>query len=69
MNYEAYYTKAQTLSEVDFKQIIGVKKAIFSKMEQVLYAAFQIKHVKGRRLPKLPVGVQLLMILNTGVNM
>ncbi|MDR0691045.1 MAG: hypothetical protein LBF32_03235 [Streptococcaceae bacterium] len=61
MNYEEYYQKAQALSEDDFKQIIRVKKATFSKMEQVLTAAFQIKHAKGSRPPKTPVGVQLLM--------
>jgi hypothetical protein len=63
MNYEDYYQKALHLQAADFKQIIGIKKAIFSKIERILSTAFQEKHVKGGRPPKMPVGVQLLMTL------
>jgi hypothetical protein len=63
VNYEDFYQKAQHLHKADFKQIIGIKKAIFSKMERVLTVAFLAKHAKGGRPSKMPVGVQLLMTL------
>ena len=63
MDYEKYYQKAQNLKSGDFKQIIGVKKETFAKMESVLKEEYQRKHAQGGRNPKMPVGVQLMLTL------
>ena len=58
-----HYEKTQKLSDVDFKQIIGVKRETFSAMVEVLTTEYIKKHVKGGRNPKLTLEEQLIMTL------
>lgn len=57
------YDKAQKLSDVDFKQIIGVRRETFGEMVKVLSAEYQRKHERGGRPSKLTLEEQLLMTL------
>jgi len=58
-----HYEKTERLSDVDFKQIIGVKRGTFAAMVEVLTAEYQKKHAKGGRNPKLTLEEQLIMML------
>ncbi len=57
------YEKTKRLSDVDFKQIIGVKRNTFNDMVQVLKEAYAEKHRRGGRPPKLSIETQLIMTL------
>ena len=57
------YEKTKRLSDMDFKQIIGVKRNTFNDMVQVLKEAYAEKHRKGGRPPKLSIEAQLIMTL------
>ena len=58
-----HYEKTKRLRDVDFKQIIGVKRETFATMAEVLSAEYQKKYAKGGRNPKLTLEEQLLMTL------
>ena len=58
-----HYEKTKKLNDVDFKQIIGVKRETFSAMVEVLSAAYIKKHAKGGRKPKLTIEEQLILTL------
>ena len=60
-----FYAKAERLSDKDFKQIIGVKKATFEAMVKILKEAYAGKPKKwrGGRKKKLTMENQLLMTL------
>lgn len=58
-----YYEKTKRLKDKDFKQIVGVKRGVFSVMTEILRKAYENKHKKGGRKPKLTIEEQLLMTL------
>jgi transcriptional antiterminator len=58
-----HYEKTERLNDIDFKQIIGVKRETFSAMVEVLTAEYVKKHEKGGRTPKLKIEEQLIMTL------
>ncbi len=58
-----HYEKTERLSDIDFKQIIGVKRKTFAAMVEVLAAAYFEKHKRGGRKPKLTLEEQLVMTL------
>ena len=60
-----FYAKAERLSDKDFKQIIGVKKATFEAMVKILKEAYARKPKKwrGGKKKKLTMENQLLMTL------
>ena len=58
-----HYEKTQRLNEEDFKQIIGVKRKTFAAMVEVLINAYQEKHKRGGRKPKLTLEEQLILTL------
>jgi len=58
-----HYEKTQRLNEEDFKQIIGVKRKTFAAMVEVLINAYQEKHKRGGRKPKLTIEEQLILTL------
>lgn len=58
-----YYEKTKRLKDKDFKQITGVKRETFSVMTEILRKAYEKKHEKGGRKPKLTIEEQLLMTL------
>ncbi|MDS2409136.1 IS5/IS1182 family transposase, partial [Streptococcus pneumoniae] len=49
MNYEA----SKQLTDARFKRLIGVQRTTFEEMLAVLKIAYQLKHAKGGRKPKL----------------
>ncbi|TVX30016.1 transposase family protein, partial [Streptococcus pneumoniae] len=49
MNYEA----SKQLTDARFKCLVGVQRTTFEEMLAVLKTAYQIKHAKGGRKPKL----------------
>ena len=49
MNYEA----SKQLTDVRFKRLVGVQRTTFEEMLAVLKTAYQRKHAKGGRTPKL----------------
>ena len=57
------YEKTKRLNNEDFKQVIGVKRETFSVMAEILKKAYEEKHKKGGRKPKLIIEEQLLMTL------
>ncbi|MCL2134263.1 MAG: hypothetical protein FWH37_01740 [Candidatus Bathyarchaeota archaeon] len=57
--------KKPELSDVDFKQVIGVKKETFEVMVEILTLAYQAKHKRRGRHAKLSIQD---MLLNTGDN-
>lgn len=59
MNYEA----SKNLSEVRFKRLVGVERKIFEKMLSILSPAYQEKHSKGGRKPKLSLEDLLMATL------
>ncbi len=58
-----HYERTERLSDIDFKQIIGVKRKTFAAMVEVLKAAYLEKHRRGGRSPKLTLEEQLLLTL------
>lgn len=60
-----YYAKAEQLSDKDFKQLIGVKKATFDAMVMILKEAYvgKPKKRRGGRKKMLTMENQLLMTL------
>ena len=57
------WEKAKKLSEEKFKRIIGVKKKTFGEMESILRTAYEEKHKRGGRNPKLTIEEMLLLAL------
>jgi len=57
------YEKASKLKDKDFKQIIGVQKATFKEMVEVLRVAYAEKHKRRGRHSKLPLEDQLFLSL------
>ena len=55
------YEKASKLKDEDFKQIIGVKRALFDEMTVVLREAYAEKHKRRGRHSKLSVEDQLFL--------
>ncbi|WP_138336167.1 transposase family protein [Streptococcus sp. 1001175B_160314_H6] len=49
MNYES----SKPLTDVRFKRLVGVQRTTFEEMLAVLKTAYQHKHAKGGRTPKL----------------
>lgn len=49
MNYES----SKKLSDVRFKRLVGVERTTFEKMLEILTVAYQAKHSKGGRKPKM----------------
>ncbi|MFR7162892.1 IS5 family transposase [Streptococcus pneumoniae] len=49
MNYEA----SKQLTDAQFKRLVGVQRTTFEEMLAVLKTAYQLKHAKGGRKPKL----------------
>ncbi|VFH53447.1 fusion of IS1381 orf A and B [Streptococcus pneumoniae] len=49
MNYEA----SKQLTDTRFKRLVGVQRTTFEEMLAVLKTAYQLKHAKGGRKPKL----------------
>ncbi|MGV3326594.1 IS5/IS1182 family transposase, partial [Streptococcus agalactiae] len=49
MNYEA----SKQLTDVRFKRLVSVQRTTFEEMLAVLKTAYQRKHAKGGRTPKL----------------
>ena len=60
---ENKHEKSKKLSSKNFKRIIGVKRATFEKMAQILSIAYAFKHEKGGRNPKLSIENQLMLAL------
>jgi len=58
-----HYKKTKRLNDVDFKQIIGVKRETFAAMVDVLKSEYLKKHEQGGRKPKLTLEEQLIMAL------
>jgi len=57
------YEKATRLNEIDFKQIIGVKKGTYEAMLEELRETYAKKHKRRGRHSKLPLEDQLFMSL------
>ncbi|MBF8971112.1 hypothetical protein I1A59_09155 [Streptococcus mitis] len=49
MNYES----SKKLSDSRFKRLVGVERKTFDKMIEILTVAYQAKHSKGGRNPKM----------------
>ena len=58
-----HYEKTKRLKDADFRQIIGIKRETFGAMVEVLTVAYQKKHERGGRKPKLTLEEQLIMTL------
>lgn len=58
-----HYEKAAQLNDVDFKQLIGVKKEVFDEMVEVLSNAYAEKHKRRGRHSKLSIADQLFLSL------
>ncbi|COG13116.1 transposase-like protein%2C IS1381 ISSpn7 [Streptococcus pneumoniae] len=59
MNYEA----SKQLTDARFKRLIGVQRTTFEEMLAVLKIAYQLKHAKGGRKPKLSLEDLLMATL------
>ena len=57
------YKSSQTLSDTRFKRLVGVEKRTFEKMMEVLSIAYQAKHSKGGRKPKMSLEDLLMATL------
>ncbi len=57
MNYES----SKPLSDARFKRLVGVQRTTFEEMLAVLKTAYQRKHAKGGRSPKLSLEDLLIM--------
>ena len=60
---ENKYEKSKKLSEKNFKRLIGVKRKTFDAMVSELRIAYEEKHKRGGRLPKLIIENQLMLAL------
>jgi hypothetical protein len=58
-----HYEKIKRLNNVDFKQIIGVKRETFAAMVDVLTAEYLKRHEKRRQKSKLALEKRLIMAL------
>ncbi|CJG20019.1 IS1381%2C transposase OrfA [Streptococcus pneumoniae] len=59
MNYEA----SKQLTDARFKCLVGVQRTTFKEMLAVLKTAYQLKHTKGGRKPKLSLEDLLMATL------
>ncbi|CJC07902.1 transposase-like protein%2C IS1381 ISSpn7 [Streptococcus pneumoniae] len=59
MNYEA----SKQLTDARFKLLVGVQRTTFEEMLAVLKTAYQLKHAKGGRKPKLSLEDLLMATL------
>ena len=59
MNYEA----SKQLSDIRFKRLVSVQFTTFEEMLDVLKRAYQLKHAKGGRKPKLSLDDLLMATL------
>ena len=59
MNYEV----SKPLSDARFKRLVGVQRTTFEEMLAVLKTAYQRKHAKGGRTPKLSLEDLLMATL------
>ncbi|HFH9330614.1 TPA: transposase family protein, partial [Streptococcus agalactiae] len=59
MNYEA----SKQLTDVRFKRLVGVQRTTFEEMLAVLKTAYQRKHAKVGRTPKLSLEDLLMATL------
>ncbi|CIQ49255.1 IS1381%2C transposase OrfA [Streptococcus pneumoniae] len=59
MNYEA----SKQLTDARFKCLVGVQRTTFEEMLAVLKTAYQLKHTKGGRKPKLSLEDLLMATL------
>ncbi len=57
------YEELIKLPPPHFRRYIGVNKALFDKMTQILHQAYQIKHKKGGRHSAISVENKLLITL------
>ncbi|CMU94563.1 IS1381 transposase protein A [Streptococcus pneumoniae] len=60
MNYEA----SKQLTDTRFKRLVGVQRTTFEEMLAVLKTAYQLKHAKGGRKPKLSLEDLLWPLFN-----
>ena len=60
---ENKYNRAKTLTNKQFKRIIGIKKATFEEMKKILEVAYAEKHKRRGRHAKLSVAEMLLLAL------
>ncbi|CMW92835.1 mobile genetic element [Streptococcus pneumoniae] len=60
MNYEA----SKQLTDARFKRLVGVQRTTFEEMLAVLKTAYQLKHAKGGRKPKLSLEDLLMPLFN-----
>ena len=60
---ENKYEKSKMLSEKNFKRLIGVKRKTFDAMVKELRKAYEEKHKRGGRSPKLSIENQLMLSL------
>ena len=60
---ENKYEKSKKLSDKNFKRLIGVKRKTFEAMVVELRAAYEEKHKRGGRPPKLTIENQLMLAL------
>ncbi|MGI0104958.1 hypothetical protein ACREYV_10905, partial [Streptococcus pneumoniae] len=58
-NYEA----SKQLTDARFKRLVGVQRTTFEEMLAVLKTAYQLKHAKGGRKPKLSLEDLLMATL------
>ena len=66
MNYES----SKLLTDARFKRLVGVQRTTFEEMLAVLKTAYQRKHAKGGRTPKLSLEDLLMswLLFNTCEN-
>jgi len=57
------YERALDLKDKEFKLLMGVTKETSKEMIQILQEAYDKKHAKGGRLPKLTIPEQLTLAL------
>ncbi|VSQ95682.1 transposase-like protein, IS1381 ISSpn7 [Streptococcus pneumoniae] len=62
MNDEA----SKQLTDARFKRLVGVQRTTFEEMLAVLKTAYQLKHAKGGRKPKLSLEDLLMATLQYG---
>ncbi|CIX26314.1 IS1381 transposase orf A [Streptococcus pneumoniae] len=60
MNDEA----SKQLTDARFKRLVGVQRTTFEEMLAVLKTAYQLKHAKGGRKPKLSLETFLWPLFN-----
>ncbi|VKW32457.1 IS1381 transposase orf A [Streptococcus pneumoniae] len=60
MNDEA----SKQLTDARFKRLVGVQRTTFKEMLAVLKTAYQLKHAKGGRKPKLSLEDLLMPLFN-----